>query len=460
MNGGRSVEVFFLFSGFVFQFVYYQSIASGKETARPFFIKRFSRLYPLVFLVSVTLFIINCVTGFQSIKNKRTWGGLLLELTFTVGIFPWKFDIACFPLWSLSCEVIAYIIFYFAMALPPVWVTNNSLYRWIFIVPPCIFHVYKISKATNVIDLDYDMRIISGVGLFFLGTQIAFWRQHIINIMNFLIKKACCIRSSLSRSHTNNAYSADQTNDDDSNLHNSNSSSDVSWLLANRHSLTEQPNDRSDPEHGLELTSSSSAEELAANAAKITGLDSNSSLKQPRNEQTGLDLPNMKVEVIRTVLSWVLSFTALIVFCLVFGFAATKHGTNSFWVRADVNCWLFLPWIAVFAVIGNDSLLPKWVIKACTFLGDISFSFYLIHDPILNYAQQGVSYITGDWNIWRQFTQLGPVMLRAVWLLIPLLFMSWGLYHHFEMPAQKWLREKLLPAPPARGQAATTPTAA
>lgn len=47
LYGANAVELFYVLSGFVFFFVYYEAISQARTTASAFFVARFSRLYPL-----------------------------------------------------------------------------------------------------------------------------------------------------------------------------------------------------------------------------------------------------------------------------------------------------------------------------------------------------------------------------------------------------------------------------
>ena len=115
--GNYGVPMFWTISGFVFAFVYLnkQKNISGKK----FFINRFSRLYPLHFatLLIVTLFqIINYkfIGDFQ-IYERNDLHNFLLHIFFISG---WGFqngDSFNAPIWSVSIELIIYVLFFISI---------------------------------------------------------------------------------------------------------------------------------------------------------------------------------------------------------------------------------------------------------------------------------------------------------------------------------------------------------
>ncbi len=52
-NGHFSVQLFFVLSGFVFYFIYYDKVRSRSVSGYDFLILRFSRLYPLYFVTLI-----------------------------------------------------------------------------------------------------------------------------------------------------------------------------------------------------------------------------------------------------------------------------------------------------------------------------------------------------------------------------------------------------------------------
>jgi len=115
-KGYMGVEYFFLLSGFIFFWLYRDSIKNKKIGVRLFFIQRFSRLYPLHLL---TLII---VASLQLLYTSREGVAFVYEFNdlyhfiLNLGFASnwgfqkgWSFN---GPIWSLSIEVLLYFIFF------------------------------------------------------------------------------------------------------------------------------------------------------------------------------------------------------------------------------------------------------------------------------------------------------------------------------------------------------------
>lgn len=71
-------------------------------------------------------------------------------------------------------------------------------------------------------------------------------------------------------------------------------------------------------------------------------------------------------------------------------------------------------------------------------VGDITYAVYLIHMPIL-VSLLVIAKLLG----WTESLLQGPLVLIGYGTLV--LFLSWFAYQRFEMPAQNWLRRRLVP---------------
>lgn len=116
-KGNLSVDLFFSISGFVFFWLYAREIYLKKVSGWSFFILRFSRLYPLQFLTLI-LVLLGQVTskyllGCYTVYLYNDPYHFLLNLFFVSG---WGFEKGLSfngPVWSVSIEVLLYILFYF-----------------------------------------------------------------------------------------------------------------------------------------------------------------------------------------------------------------------------------------------------------------------------------------------------------------------------------------------------------
>jgi peptidoglycan/LPS O-acetylase OafA/YrhL len=116
-NGGSlSVWLFWVISGFVFA----QTYLFKPSTGRNFFINRLARLYPLHFLTLIVVALLQLVstamTGATLIYENNNWYHFILNLLF---IPAWGFQAGRSfngPVWSVSVELLIYVIFWFSIA--------------------------------------------------------------------------------------------------------------------------------------------------------------------------------------------------------------------------------------------------------------------------------------------------------------------------------------------------------
>jgi len=114
--GFYGVQVFWCLSGFIFFWKYREAIASGSVGLRKFFVLRFSRLYPLHI---VTLLLVGALQmayysqqGYYFVYQANDLKHFLLQLGLASH---WGFQAGYSfngPIWSISVEVVAYIVFF------------------------------------------------------------------------------------------------------------------------------------------------------------------------------------------------------------------------------------------------------------------------------------------------------------------------------------------------------------
>jgi peptidoglycan/LPS O-acetylase OafA/YrhL len=117
--GFYGVQIFWCLSGFIFFWKYRLSLSEKKVGAKKFFILRFSRLYPLhvVTLIFVGLaqylyFLQNGV--FFVCQNNDVWH-FVLHLLLASGWGLQAGDSFNGPIWSISLEVLIYLLFYLTL---------------------------------------------------------------------------------------------------------------------------------------------------------------------------------------------------------------------------------------------------------------------------------------------------------------------------------------------------------
>lgn len=156
-EGFSGVEYFFLLSGFIFFWLYKDSIKNKETTPSVFIIHRFSRLYPLhlITLILVALFQLLYVSrhGYSFIYQFNDLYHFFLQLGFASN---WGFQSGWSfngPIWSVSIEVILYFIFFL-----------SALYRQ-------GDRLFCLLVSVISITLLYltDQPVFEGLSLFFLG---------------------------------------------------------------------------------------------------------------------------------------------------------------------------------------------------------------------------------------------------------------------------------------------------
>jgi peptidoglycan/LPS O-acetylase OafA/YrhL len=115
-KGSLAVELFFSISGFVFFWLYAKEILQNKISGWTFFIFRFSRLYPLHFLTLIVVLFGQILSrhllGCYMVYQYNDLYHFLLNVFFVSG---WGFENGLSfngPVWSVSIEILLYILFY------------------------------------------------------------------------------------------------------------------------------------------------------------------------------------------------------------------------------------------------------------------------------------------------------------------------------------------------------------
>lgn len=110
------VELFFVLSGFVFCYVYKDRIVNKEISFKEYSILRFSRLYPLLFVSLIFVSIIQAIRmiflhNFFAIPTNDVYHFILnIFLVQGIGLeLNYSFNA---PSWSVSVEILAYLMFY------------------------------------------------------------------------------------------------------------------------------------------------------------------------------------------------------------------------------------------------------------------------------------------------------------------------------------------------------------
>ncbi|WP_374587676.1 acyltransferase family protein [Ideonella dechloratans] len=146
-KGFKAVDLFFTISGFVFFFMYRDTIRGGKITASQFFVLRFSRLYPL-HLLSLML-VIALQHGYESIHlssfvyrfNDLKHFILSLLLLQSWGVESGESFNG--PSWSVSVEAFLYCVFFvFALRVRAGFIGTWLIALCFFVGVDALYHPF------------------------------------------------------------------------------------------------------------------------------------------------------------------------------------------------------------------------------------------------------------------------------------------------------------------------------
>jgi peptidoglycan/LPS O-acetylase OafA/YrhL len=176
-NADMFVDFFFVLSGFVIAYSY-QSISSFAEV-KLFLKKRFLRIYPLHLFMLLTFvaieFVKKTLTAYVKVNNPDdpdnniyTFISSLFLLNSTP-IFNPKDVSWNIPSWSISAEMVSYIVFAL-VALAVFSFGFEKLKNWIYAVIVVLAGIALISVQDSFkIDFTYDYGFLRGITGFFLG---------------------------------------------------------------------------------------------------------------------------------------------------------------------------------------------------------------------------------------------------------------------------------------------------
>jgi peptidoglycan/LPS O-acetylase OafA/YrhL len=118
VQGWAAVDLFFVLSGFVFFWLYGESIREGRVRAGAFALMRFSRLYPLQVLALIVVAVLQSLyfarIGSFFIYQDNDWRHFILHLGLVQNWWPNMPQSFDGPSWSISVEVLLYVIFFAA----------------------------------------------------------------------------------------------------------------------------------------------------------------------------------------------------------------------------------------------------------------------------------------------------------------------------------------------------------
>lgn len=170
--GDICVDFFFVLSGFIFMIVYGRKISKKEISFYDFFIKRFSRIYPLHFLTLMIVvlelwYMANVKTSFIYTHNDF-FHFILNVLMLQAGWFDmWQTFNG--PSWSIAIEFAGYMMFFLILRLNETWRFKSNLIFGLLIY----FGAYQIYGGGNYfIYNDMMSRIFLGFFIGCLASQV------------------------------------------------------------------------------------------------------------------------------------------------------------------------------------------------------------------------------------------------------------------------------------------------
>ena len=165
-SGYLAVQIFWCISGLIMT----HSYVNRKHTsAKEFTVARFARLYPLHIFTLLVVAALQKIS-FQRLKTFQIYGSndffhFLLSLFF---VQSWGFEKGYSfngPTWSVSLEVMIYIVFFFVISF---------LARFRVLVPIAVLIIYKLSVNIELISLFRNCLayFFFGVGVYFCSTFV------------------------------------------------------------------------------------------------------------------------------------------------------------------------------------------------------------------------------------------------------------------------------------------------
>jgi peptidoglycan/LPS O-acetylase OafA/YrhL len=146
-SGHYAVEWFWVLSGYIFFFNYRDALANQKITGFEFFFRRFARLYPLHFatLLVVSLLLLSYRYLFKNNYPLYTEGanvGTFISQLFMAS--NWTTTQYTFngPIWSVSVEVLIYILFFFLTKYAKI----RGLPKTLFVAVTCMILYYVATR--------------------------------------------------------------------------------------------------------------------------------------------------------------------------------------------------------------------------------------------------------------------------------------------------------------------------
>ncbi|MCC6181496.1 MAG: acyltransferase [Bacteroidia bacterium] len=127
--GVYGVSIFYVLSGLTLYYVYYDKMKPTFREVKCFFVKRFFRIFPLLWLVTITAIILS--------KKAPNFFDVFLNLTGLFGVVSWNVTFSPW-VWSIGNELVFYLFFPFFVLLTK----YNKILLYLLLVLLFSFYIY------------------------------------------------------------------------------------------------------------------------------------------------------------------------------------------------------------------------------------------------------------------------------------------------------------------------------
>lgn len=156
-HGRYAILLFWLMSGLVFAHVY----TARRSSTRDFVVNRIARLYPLHLLTLLVVAVLQAIAmarlgGWMIYQHNTPWE-FFLQLLFASNWAPgapYSFNA---PIWTVSVEIPAYVLF---------WILLPVLFRWGIVLP------LILTAGFGYVFIKTDWHLLSAMQCFFAGTAL------------------------------------------------------------------------------------------------------------------------------------------------------------------------------------------------------------------------------------------------------------------------------------------------
>ena len=423
------VNVFFVLSGVVFQHCYFKQLTQQIETGFGFATKRFARLWPTLIVSTTAVFLI-VYTCRERWSDRSQWDisiGLWLHFLGLSALLRAQFlpTVPVFnePTWSLTVEILCYLVFYFGTKYLPRTITTNGFHHWFWIGIGVGYAIWLDSTGGAGFGHDTYNHIIFGFGQFHAGCLLSDWNQQLRGLFDWLLSFPMKIFSNNCRDVGGGGLSDDGGDGGDGMIIGNVDSETHGGALGDI-GVGFAPAGSSD------LTTTPTTTTTTTTTTPTTTTTTTTTATVPYH-----------IRLVRTILCFIAE--AIILGLMVTEVSTEPVSFNLQLPRPYLRLhWFYCPMFVLFATLHDDECYLPWMKTISKFMGEISLAVYLFHQSFIELIMLAIGkpghYIENDWILLGLFMVFTAIMVAI----------SYHIHTRFEMPAQNWIRSVLLPQQP------------